>query len=205
MGAPGGAGAAPQTTRTSVRAAQRDATRARLFTETVAEFKGRGFAETEIAAITERVGVTRGAFYVHFAGKEAVLRELLLIEERRIAASALVASERGDALEAVFGAVVDAVLSAERRLGRRLVRDLCAGQFRPEVAQGSDVGDHPVGLMLIDAIRDRAPKRDAVDLAMTFLTGMFGLLAIDEAPLAERRRRLDLLVQIASQAAPPRP
>lgn len=172
-----------------------------MFEETVEEFKRRGFAGTEIAAITERVGVTRGAFYVHFAGKDDVLRELLLIEERRIAAAALLVSGQAASLEAVFGAVVDAVLRAERRLGRRLVRDLCAGQFRPEVAQGHDVGDHPVGLMLIDAIADRAPEIDSVDLAMTFLTGLFGLLATDDAPRAARRRRIDLLVQIASHGA----
>jgi AcrR family transcriptional regulator len=199
--ASGGVRAASRPTGTSARSARREATRARLFTETVEEFKRRGFADTEIAAITERVGVTRGAFYVHFAGKDDVLRELLLIEERRIAAMALRASEQVDSLEAVFSAVVDAVLRAERRLGRRLVRDLCAGQFRPEVAQGHDVGDHPVGLMLIDAIADRAPDIDPVDLAMTFLTGMFGLLATDDAPQAARRRRLDLLVHIASRVA----
>ncbi|MGK2950269.1 MAG: TetR/AcrR family transcriptional regulator [Acidimicrobiales bacterium] len=199
--APGGVQAARRTTGTSLRSTRREATRARLFEETVEEFKRRGFAETEIAAITERVGVTRGAFYVHFAGKDEVLRELLLIEERRIAATALLASEQSPPLEAVLGAVVDAVLRAERRLGRRLVRDLCAGQFRPEVAQGHHVGDHPVGLMLIDAIADRAPEVDAVDLAMTFLTGLFGLLATDDAPQAVRRRRLDLLVQIASHGA----
>ena len=165
------------------------------------EFKRRGFAETEIAAITDRVGVTRGAFYVHFAGKDEVLRELLLIEERRIADAAVVASEHAAPLDAVFGAVVDAVLRAERRLGRRLVRDLCAGQFRPEVAQRQGVGDHPVGLMLVEVIADRAPKIDPVDLAMTFLTGLFGLLATDEAPQAARRRRLGLLVRMASDAA----
>lgn len=182
------------------RSVQRGATRARLFEETVEEFKRRGFVETEIAAITERVGVTRGAFYVHFAGKDEVLRELLLIEERRIAAAALRVSERAAPLDEVFGAVVEAVLRAERRLGRRLVRDLCAAQFRPE-AQGHDVGDHPVGLMLVEAIADRAPDTDPVDLAMTFLTGLFGLLAVDEAPRAIRRRRIDLLVQIASRGA----
>jgi AcrR family transcriptional regulator len=189
---------------TSARSAQRDATRARLFAETVEEFRQRGFAETEIAAITERVGVTRGAFYVHFSGKDEVLRELLRIEERRIAAAASAVSEQGVPLEAVFGAVVDAVLRAERRLGRRLVRDLCAGQFRPEVAQGQAVDDHPVGLMLIDAIAARAPGVDGVDLAMTFLTGLFGLLATDDAPQPARRRRLDLLVEIAAQGASPR-
>ncbi len=201
MSAQGGVGAGPRVTGTGVRSAQREATRARLFDETVDEFKRRGFADTEIAAITERVGVTRGAFYVHFAGKDEVLRELLLIEERRIAASARPASEHAVPLEAVFSAIVDAVLRAERRLGRRLVRDLCAGQFRPGVAQGHAVDDHPVGLMLIDAIADRAPEVDAVDLAMTFLTGLFGLLATDDAPQAARRRRLDLLVRIAALGA----
>ena len=190
---------AQQPIRTDRRSAQREATRARLFTETVAEFKRSGFAGTEISTITERVGVTRGAFYVHFAGKGEVLRELLLIEERRIAAATLLVCQEEDSLEAAFGAVVDAVLRAERRLGRKLVQDLCAGQFRPEVAQSPNPEDHPVGMMLISVIADRSPDVDAVDLAMTFLTGLFGLLAIDEAPLAERRRRLDLLVRIAAQ------
>jgi AcrR family transcriptional regulator len=192
-----------RTTGTSRRSAQRDATRARLFAETVEEFKQRGFEDTEIAAIAQRVGVTRGAFYVHFAGKDEVLRELLLIEERRIAATALAVSEQGAPLEAVLGAIVDAVLRAERRLGRGLVRDLCAGQFRTEVARSQAVDDHPVGQMLIGVIAERAPQTDAVDLAMTFLTGMFGLLATDDAPQSARRRRLDLLVRIAAHAATP--
>lgn len=165
------------------------------------EFKARGFAETEIGVIADRVGVSRGAFYVHFAGKEEVLRELLLAEEGRIAAAAQEVSARGVAVEGVFGAVVDAVLAAERRLGRRLVRDLCAAQFRPDFAQLQDVGDHPLGVMLVGAIAERSPEVDPVDLAMTFLTGMFGLLATDDAPAPQRRRRLDLLVRLTSREA----
>lgn len=184
-----------------LRSAQREATRARLFEETVEEFKRRGFAETEIAAITERVGLTRGAFYVHFTGKDEVLRELLLIEERRIAAAARDVAAQGVPLATVLSTVVDAVLRAERRLGRGLVRDLCAGQFRPAVAKGHETGDHPVGLMLVEIITDRAPHIDAVDLATTFLTGLFGLLATDDGPAAARRRRLDLLVELASHGA----
>lgn len=180
------------------RAAQREATQARLFEETVDEFKQRGFADTEIAVITNRVGLSRGAFYMHFAGKDEVLSELLLIEERRIAAASRLVCDQGVALDEVFSGVVDAVLAAERRLGRRLVRDLCAAQFRPDFVQAHDVGDHPIGLMLIDAVADRLPKADPVDLAMTFLTALFGLLATDDAPQAARRRRLDLLVQLVA-------
>lgn len=180
------------------RAAQREATRARLFEETVAEFRQRGFADTEIAVITERVGVSRGAFYVHFAGKDAVLRELLLIEERLIADAARAATGEDAGVAEVFAAVVGAVLAAERRLGRRLVRDLCAAQFRPEFAQLLAVDDHPLGLMLVEEIAGRSPTADAVDLAMVFLTGLFGLLATDEGSTADRRRRLDLLIQLTA-------
>jgi AcrR family transcriptional regulator len=180
------------------RSAQREATRARLFEETVAELRQRGFAETEIAVITERVGVSRGAFYVHFAGKDAVLRELLIIEERRIAEAALGATGREAGLPEVFAAVVDAVLAAERRLGRRLVRDLCAAQFRPEFAQLLALDDHPLGLMLVEEIAGRSPAFDAMDLAMVFLTGLFGLLATDVGSTADRRRRLDLLIQLTA-------
>lgn len=201
MKGPAGVNEGRGSTRGNRRSAQRETTRARLFEETVKEFKGRGFADTEIAVITERVGVSRGAFYVHFAGKDEVLRELLLIEERRIAAAALAVSDRGVPLDEVLGAVVNAVLTAERRLGRRLVRDLCAAQFRPDFAQIQNVGDHPVGLMLVDSIADRSPRVDQVDLAMVFLTGLFGLLATDDAPTAARRRRLDLLVQLISTEA----
>lgn len=180
------------------RSAQREATRARLFDETVAEFRQRGFADTEIAVIAERVGVSRGAFYVHFAGKDAVLRELLIIEERRISEAARAAADRDAAVHHVFAAVVDAVLAAERRLGRRLVRDLCAAQFRPEFAQLLDVDEHPLGLMLVEEIAERWPTSDPVDLAMVFLTGLFGLLATDEGAANDRRRRLDLLIQLTT-------
>lgn len=188
----------PRTTAGDRRAAQREATRARLFDETVEEFRRQGFAGTEVAVVTERVGLSRGAFYVHFTGKDEVLRELLILEEQRIADAARAAVAPGAPLGNVFGAVVDAVMTAERRLGRQLVRDLCAAQFRPELAQLLDMGDHPLGLMLVEEIAERDPASDPVDLAMVFLTGLFGLLATDTAPTADRRRRIDLHIQLVT-------
>jgi len=187
--------------RSGTRAEQRAATRARLFDETVAEFQRSGFNGTEIAAIVDRVGVSRGTFYLYFADKHAVLRELLLAEEHVIAAATLRASEKDVQLGGVFQAVIDAVLRAERRLSRPLVRDLCAGQFLPGVTQGQSTEDHPVGLQLVEILAARTIAADPVDVAMTFLTGLFGLLATDESPLPERRRRLDLLVRMAVQGA----
>jgi AcrR family transcriptional regulator len=187
--------------RSGRRAEQRAATRARLFEETVAEFQRSGFNGTEIGAVVERVGVSRGTFYLYFADKQAVLRELLLAEEHLIAAATLRASEEDVPLDGLFQAVVDAVLRAERRLGRPLVRDLCAGQFLPGVTQGQSTEDHPVGLQLVEILATHAIAADPVDVAMTFLTGLFGLLATDESPVPERRRRLDLLVRMAVQGA----
>lgn len=181
------------------RTAQREATRARLFEETVKEFGRRGFVDTEIAVVTERVGLSRSAFYVHFNDKDEVLRELLVIEERCIADAARSATEPDATLRMLFSAVVDAVLAAEQRIGRRLVRDLCAAQFRAEFAQHLAVDDHPLGLMLVDEVADRAPEADPVDLAMVFVTGLFGLLATDDASMADRRRRIDLLVELITE------
>jgi hypothetical protein len=83
-------------------------------------------------------------------------------------------------------------------LGRRLVRDLCAAQFRPEFARRHAVEDHPLGMMMVEEIAERSPEVDPVDLAMVFLTGLFGLLATDVAAGHDRRRRLDLLVGLTA-------
>lgn len=183
------------------RDAQREATRAALFDETVREFKRSGFADTEIGVITDRVGVSRGAFYVHFAGKEAVLRQLLVKEETRIAAEVVPIIERGAPLGEVLAGVVDAVLKAERRLSRRLVRDLCAAQFLPDVAGSGDLDDHPLAIVLIEALADRVPNTDAARLTTVFLTALFGLLATDEGLPRQRRLRIDLLVELISKGA----
>ena len=172
-----------------------------LFDETVREFKRNGFAATEVAVVTERVGVSRGAFYVYFPGKEAVLRELLLREEKRIGSEVQPVIDRGAPLVEVLAAVVDSVLKAERRLGRRVVRDLCALQFLPGPAGSHDVEDHPLALVLIAAMPARVPGLDAIHLTTVFLTGLFGLLATDDGPVRERRCRIDLLVRLISKGA----
>jgi AcrR family transcriptional regulator len=185
------------------RDAQREATRAALFSETVREFRRSGFTATEVAVITDRVGVSRGAYYVHYAGKEAVLRELLVQEETRIGAEVIPVIERGAPLGEVLECVVDAVLNAERRLTRRLVRDLCAAQFLPDVAGSGDVEDHPLAAVLIEAMADRVPHIDATHLTTVFLTALFGLLATDDGAPPERRRRIELLVELVSKGAIP--
>jgi AcrR family transcriptional regulator len=173
---------------------QRETTRAQLFEATVSEFRRVGFAATEIAVITERVGVSRGAFYVHFAGKEAVLVELLAIEERRVADRVRPLVAAGEPMVRIFQTAADSVLATEKRLGRRLTQDLCATQFRPELEPGT-VDEHPLASLLVDAMSAVRPGSDAIAAATVFLTGLFGLLATGHGSGPERRRCIDLLVQ----------
>ena len=181
---------------------QREATRARLFAEAVAEFQRVGFAAAEIAVVAARAGVSRGTFYVHFADKDAVLRELLLDAERTIAGEVWPLVEREASLAEVLRTVVDAVLRVERRLGRRLIRDLCGAQFRPGFVGDVDDADHPVQQVVVAAFVAHGSD-DAVDRAVLFLTGLFGVLATAEGPVARRRRHLDLLVALVTQEPAP--
>lgn len=183
------------------RDAQREATKARLFDEAVQEFRRTGFGDTEIAVITERVGVSRGAFYVHFAGKDDVLRELLRQEEHRIASDLRPLVDADVALVEVLRAIADAVLRAERRLGRRLVRDLCAAQFRPEFVEGDGATAHPLFQVLVEAVAARVATVAAADLAAVYLTGLFGLIATGEGSQLQRRHHLDLLAEFVARGA----
>lgn len=178
---------------TNRRAHQRESTRARLFEAAVSEFRRVGFAATEVAVITERVGVSRGAFYVHFAGKDAVLVELLSIEEDRIVDQVRPLVVAGEPLVRILRATADAAFAAEDRLGRRLTRDLCATQFRPELEVDA-AGKHPLASLLVEATSAARSGPDGVAAATVFLTGLFGLLATSSGSGPERRRCIDLLV-----------
>ena len=73
--------------RAGSREAKRLATRERLFTAAVAEFKRSGMADADVAAIVEAAGVAHGTFFFHFPTKEHVLAELGQREEVRMAAA----------------------------------------------------------------------------------------------------------------------
>jgi hypothetical protein len=126
----------------------------------------------------------------------------LLDAERIIAGEVWPLVEREASLADVLRTVVDAVFRAERRLGRRLIRDLCGAQFRPEFVGGADDADHPVQQVVVAAFVAQHDD-EAVDLAALFLTGLFGVLAAAEGPVSRRRRHLDLLVTLVTQEPTP--
>ena len=56
------------------RVAQGDATRAALIREARAQFGERGYAETSVDDVVAAAGMTKGAVYHHFEGKEGLFR-----------------------------------------------------------------------------------------------------------------------------------
>ena len=184
------------------REAQRLATREKLLAISVDEFRRVGFARTDVATIVERAGVSRGTFYFHFPTKDDVLSELRMREELRIVEEVGPYLEANEPLGSILGAVVDGILDAEGRLGPGLVRDICAVQFRPSIVATDSLDAHPVAELVLRAVVATRPTRSPgvaqrlSDLAIIFLVGMFGLLATQNGPSADRDRLIDRLIAL---------
>jgi AcrR family transcriptional regulator len=93
------------TGRMSKRAAQGQATRELLIEVATRLFAERGYEDTSIEAVLAAAGVSRGALYHHFAGKDALFSAVVDSVENRIAAelTAVVADAR-DPVDAVTAA-----------------------------------------------------------------------------------------------------
>lgn len=164
----------------SVRETRRLETRARLFDAALAEISRRGVAAADVSAIVADAGVARGTFYFHFPTKEHVLIEVERVEETRIISELGVA--KGD-LTSVLSQLVRHVLSAEKRLGEAVFRDMLGLHFSSTRPIEDEFARHPLGQFVVD-VMGRAqndgqvdPDVDATELATFFLTGLFALLA----------------------------
>lgn len=164
----------------SVRETRRLETRARLFDAALAEISRRGLAAADVSAIVAGAGVARGTFYFHFPTKEHVLVEVERVEETRIISELGVA--KGD-LTSVLSQLVRHVLSAEKRLGEAVFRDMLGLHFSSTRPIEDEFARHPLGQFVVDVI-GRAqddgqvgPDVDATELASFFLAGLFALLA----------------------------
>jgi AcrR family transcriptional regulator len=93
----------------SVRQAQADDTRARLFAAAAKLFATRGYHETTVDQIAREAGVAKGTFFVHFATKDAVISDLVARQVR----AAKKARDR------VTGSPVDRLRAAVLTLGEQ--------------------------------------------------------------------------------------
>jgi len=74
----------PSPTSTSKRAAQGRATREQLIEVATRLFAERGYEDTSIEAVLSAAGVSRGALYHHFAGKDALFEAVVESVDERI-------------------------------------------------------------------------------------------------------------------------
>jgi AcrR family transcriptional regulator len=89
----------------SIKAAQTEATRAKLLAAARELFGARGYAAVGTEEVVRAAGVTRGALYHQFADKQALFRALVeQVEQEVIASSARRMAEHADDMLAAFKA-----------------------------------------------------------------------------------------------------
>jgi len=194
--------------RATTRGAQRLATRERLFSLAVAEFKKAGVAGADVGEIVAAAGVAHGTFFFHFPTKEHVVAELGQREEVLMAKEldGFLAEPRR--LDELLGEFARLTLAMERRIGRRLYQDLLALYFSPRRSELRLWPDHPVGARLI-AEFERARERGELDReadpassVILFLLGFYALM-LTRNRNAARARMVEQLVATTARAARP--
>ena len=199
-----------RTHRSNRRQLQRTETRALLFDAAVTEFKTRGFANAEVAAIANAAGVSRGSFYFHFPTKEHVLAELERVEERRMVDDLEALLTSSSDLAEVLHALVDSVTATERRLGAALMRDLLSLYFWSSTLTPETISGHPLLDFVVAAFARAAaqeeidPGLDCGEMSVIFLTGLFGLLTTSDKPSESRDRLVRRFITLTVNGMSPR-
>lgn len=181
------------------RESQRLETRTRVFEAAVAEIGRLGLAGADVSTIARAAGVVRGTFYFHFPTKEYVLVELERAEEAKIVEKLGTAATSPEDLESMLTRLVRQVLTAERRLGPVVFRDMLGLHFSSTRPAEDELGEHPLAEYVVAAIAEAQAagrvRRDADpgELGLIFMTGLFALLATG-GPARARTALLDRYV-----------
>jgi AcrR family transcriptional regulator len=89
------------------RAAQGQATRGQLIEVATGLFAERGYEDTSIEAVLAAAGVSRGALYYHFAGKDALFEAVMAsVQDRIMAELTMAVGEASDAVGALMAAAL---------------------------------------------------------------------------------------------------
>ncbi|NUR78706.1 MAG: TetR/AcrR family transcriptional regulator [Thermoleophilia bacterium] len=182
----------------------------------------RGFAETQLDRVRERAGVSKGAIFYHFDGKEALAEAALERFFQRLvteAQDALAASGATTATARLF-AYVDAVATLTRTPA--LARGCLLGMVTMEctetnpalaavAADGFTKWQGSLTALIEEAASERGLDVDATGLATTFLAAVEGGLLLDrhrnspsavEAALTHFRHYLAFVLQLGKETAP---
>ena len=173
--------------------AEKARTRQRLVATAAREFRSRGMAGTSIPRVMERIGLTHGTFYAHFAGKDAL-------------AADAVGAGLAEVVDGLLGAPVDAAptrdlpaviaryLSAEHRddVAGGCVLPALAGEIRREPEQVRRAFTQELAGYFA-RLAPLLPGDDAdarADHALTLVAGMAGALllarAVNDPALSDR-------------------
>jgi AcrR family transcriptional regulator len=185
--------------RITPRARQRAATRERLYSAALREFRRVGFERAGIGAIARAAGVSRPSFYAHFPTRDHVLFEMTW----RLSLQIVQRLETAKSLPATLDRLADALIEAEESVGDAgLFREMISIFVRRPVELPIDAGQIPV---LREVLRRFEQARAAGELregmapeqaARLCLSGVFGhLLGVEAAP-AERRADLRALFSL---------
>lgn len=179
------------------------ATKSKLLSAALSEFRRVGFAEAQIDNITRAVGVSRGTFYFHFPTKEHVLLE---VQRRREADILRRFGSEGRSPRPVREFIyrtVDAVMAeAREQADPDLMKEILALHVRRPVG---DSMREPL-VQAVTSFFDRAGERGeirrdipAAELARAFFNAVFGLLMqLSErpaAPAAELRAAFEVFLR----------
>ena len=119
----------------SLRQAQADDTRARLFAAAAGLFATQGYHETTVDQIAREAGVAKGTFFVHFTTKDAVITELVGKQVR--AARRAREHEQGTPVDRLRAAVL--ALGDQAGVSRGLSRAVLSATLANEFTEA--VGD----------------------------------------------------------------
>ena len=167
------------------RAAQGRATREQLIEVATGLFAERGYEETSIEAVLAAAGVSRGALYHHFAGKDALFEAVLEAVENGITAR-LTAEIAGapDAVSAVESAALTWIEMAGDPVIQRIVLSDAPSVLGLERWRAMNE-EYSLGAtrLLLQAVADEG--RLSPELVAPFATMLLG--ALDEIAMAIAR------------------
>lgn len=177
------------------------ATRHALLDSAILEFAEKGMEGARIDEIAKRAGVTKGAIYTHFDG-----REDLLVEACRSALRSMdvnrVATEAAD-LPSYIEQATERLIAPEAKPARMLIAELYASAARSKVI-GDLLGEWHADF--VEVIKDRVPEGAAspeiVAAGLNFLHVALSHIDVYESMNMDRAEMVEIFNRLAAALIP---